>query len=519
MGKLTVNMEIDVLISTAGEGKRVRKINSEINKSLLPYLNKPIIHHIIEKIPNDLKIGVLLGYKSQQVKDYLTLAFPELEITFINVDDWTSNKSGTRYSLMLAREYLRQSFWYFPCDGIYENTNFMSEIFLEDVFIVEKIDHNQAINYLTFTLDDNRIVKQYFKSNHIAGDYAFTGVMKIKDKDEFFNKLEESNSNEFVSIIPKQSLTYDANGWKDFGNHNKYIEELSKTEGFDFSKSGEYTYQLNDKIIKWWADPTVSSQKLEKPRIIADVFPKKIESLNQFLLYEKAKGKSFYEGLNPERLNLLLDWLKNKVWFPEEIDIKGNLSQFYKEKSISRINLLGNRTEREDYNPRYINNIKVKPWQWHLDHIKWSYLIEENYPSFIHGDLQFDNVIYDQETDKFILIDWRHDFSGLTSVGDLYYDFAKMLGGIYVNYQEIKKGKFSFDCTHSRVLFELPNVYEKTELISILELHAKQIGLDVRKIRELVPLIFWNMAPLHKEPFSNLCWSLGILHYEMLDQE
>jgi dTDP-glucose pyrophosphorylase len=66
-------MEIDVLISTAGEGSRLHKISTEINKSLLPYSNKPIIYHIIEKIPRDLSIGILLGYKSQQVKEGYTI--------------------------------------------------------------------------------------------------------------------------------------------------------------------------------------------------------------------------------------------------------------------------------------------------------------------------------------------------------------------------------------------------------------------------------------------------------------
>ena len=122
------------------------------------------------------------------------------------------------------------------------------------------------------------------------------------------------------------------------------------------------------------------------------------------------------------------------------------------------------------------------------------------------------------DTNKFILIDWRYDFSGLKLEGDLYYDFAKMLGGIYVNYQDIKKGKFQFSCKNGEVKFKLPAVNEKKELIEILESRADRIGLDITKVRELVPLIFWNMAPLHKEPFSDLCWSLGILHYEMLSR-
>lgn len=518
MGKYNPNMQIDVLISTAGEGTRLRKVNSEINKSLLPYMNKPIIYHIIEKIPSELKIGVLLGYKSEQVKDFLTLAYPDREFIYIYVDDWTSSNSGTKYSLLFARKLLRNSFWYFPCDGIYENTSFLLEEFSEDVFLVCKIDNSKAHHYLTFILDGKRILKQFFKSTKVAGDYAFTGVMKIISKDKFFSRLEKSNSKEFISIIPEKSLVYLTKDWKDFGNSEIYEEEISKTEGFDFSKTGEYTYQLNEMIVKWWSNPIIAKNKLEKPRIKQDVFPKNIKSLNQFLSYSKAPGSSFYENVNQKNFIALLDWLKTELWSPIKMDITGNLVQFYKNKTLARLDLLGDRKLGKNYNPKNINGIDVKPWQHYFENIQWDILTQKNEPAIIHGDLQFDNIIYNHETNKFILIDWRYDFSGLKLGGDLYYDFAKMLGGIFVNYQDIKKGKFEFNCENGNVRFEVPVVNEKRELIEILESYADKIGLDITKVRELVPLIFWNMAPLHKEPFSDLCWSLGILHYEMLNR-
>ena len=171
MEKSTANMEIDVLISTAGEGSRLHKINSEINKSLLPYLDKPIIYHIIEKIPYNLNIGILVGYKSQQVKDFLTLAFPQRQIIYIDVDDWNSSKSGTKYSLMFARKILNKSFWYFPCDGVYENMDFLLKDFEEDVFVVSKIDQEVAFHYLTFIIRSKRIVEQFFKSTGASGGY------------------------------------------------------------------------------------------------------------------------------------------------------------------------------------------------------------------------------------------------------------------------------------------------------------------------------------------------------------
>jgi hypothetical protein len=91
-----------------------------------------------------------------------------------------------------------------------------------------------------------------------------------------------------------------------------------------------------------------------------------------------------------------------------------------------------------------------------------------------------------------------------------------MIGGIHMNYQEIKKGNFKFSYADDAARLEVPSLPESRELITILEKHAKDYGLEINKLHALVPLIFWNMAPLHKEPFSNLCWCLGILHFENL---
>ena len=44
-------------------------------------------------------------------------------------------------------------------------------------------------------------------------------------------------------------------------------------------------------------------------------------------------------------------------------------------------------------------------------------------PVNFHGDLHFENIIANKN--KFTLLDWREDFSGLKNYGDLYYDLAK----------------------------------------------------------------------------------------------
>ena len=67
-----------------------------------------------------------------------------------------------------------------------------------------------------------------------------------------------------------------------------------------------------------------------------------------------------------------------------------------------------------------------------LKQIPWD-TIYDGIPSFIHGDLQFDNVLYNHQTDSFVLLDWRQDFGGVVEYGDMYYDIAKMRG----NYSQL----------------------------------------------------------------------------------
>ena len=153
----------------------------------------------------------------------------------------------------------------------------------------------------------------------------------------------------------------------------------------------------------------------------------------------------------------------------------------------------------------------------YLQNIDWDLLINEYRTTFIHGDLQFDNIIFNPEINKFTLIDWRHDFGGLKIFGDLYYDFAKLLGGIYQNYRLIKGGNLSFEFsqTDSKAKITVPSLQNKGELIVILEDKVNKMGLSMEKIELLVPLIYWNMSPLHKEPFANICWCLGLKYFEI----
>ena len=71
-----------------------------------------------------------------------------------------------------------------------------------------------------------------------------------------------------------------------------------------------------------------------------------------------------------------------------------------------------------------------------LRKINWDEFYDCIPTKIFHGDLQFDNII---KTDSdFKLIDWRSDFGGNTTYGDVYYDLAKLYGGVLISYKNMK---------------------------------------------------------------------------------
>jgi choline kinase len=507
-------MKADVVISTAGPGSRMTGRYPDIHKTLLPYQGMPILYHIISKIPQSLTICIILGYKAEQIRDFLALAFPEQNFEFIYVDDWSSDNSGTAYSLKLAKDAVQERFWYLPCDGVYTHMDFIDLESEENCFVISQVDTKESSQYLTIFTQNRRIISKCFKIEVNAEViYAFTGAMKIVNRDNFYKKLDALNCREFIDAIDLGELTYVTKNWVDLGNPESY-EKFSSNSEFDFSKKDEFTFELNDYILKWWSDSEIVESKLKKPKYLAGAFPKNSTAKGQFYRYDFVQGENFYDLVTPKNFTNFLNWMVSEVWEKQTIEMKEDLLDFYKVKTTSRIEMLESRLTSPEYNPSNVDNIKVKNWKYYFNSIDWDLLIYCNYPSFIHGDLQFDNIIYQNKINKFILIDWRHEFGGLKLYGDLYYDFAKLLGGILHNYKLIKKGKFSMNYESGRAMISIPSAPNRDELIKVLFKTAKSLNLNTRKIWLLVPLILWNMAPLHKEPFSNICWNLGLKYFE-----
>lgn len=73
-----------VFIPCAGVGSRLKEhTGNHINKALVSVNHKPVISHIVEKFPVETNFVIALGHKGQDVKDFLSLAYPERHFTFV----------------------------------------------------------------------------------------------------------------------------------------------------------------------------------------------------------------------------------------------------------------------------------------------------------------------------------------------------------------------------------------------------------------------------------------------------
>ena len=114
-----------------------------------------------------------------------------------------------------------------------------------------------------------------------------------------------------------------------------------------------------------------------------------------------------------------------------------------------------------------------------------------------------------EELQKFVLIDWRHEFGGLMNVGDIYYDLSKLYKGIILSDELIKEGRFTFDISGNSVYY---NYFLNSSLMDAKEDYEdfiKENGFDLDKVKIITAISLLNMSPLHNYPFNFLVYYLG----------
>jgi len=511
-------MKFPVCILTAGKGSRMGPYAGVINKALLPYQGKAILSHIMDGFPAGTPFVIALGHRGDQVRDYLTAAHPDDNITYVTVDNYDQPGSGPGYSIWCCRKHLQQPFYFVAADTLAEFNR--RESGAGNWAGVGLLPPETAKRMCNFTANaDGFIDKIYDKTlpPNAAPVMSFAGLMFIKDYQLFWDALakpgtvagEVQISAGLKALVAAGNLRAREVSWMDFGILDDYRRLAISPLPYDFSKTDEFIYFRADRVIKFFSDPQITARRVEKGNLRPEIFPHIARVGEQFYYYARIPGDSLQGELTPSLYEKYINWLDENLWqIPRKLNadtFAAGCRKFYEDKTRERLKLFYERCP-DFIEPQTVNGAVVRPMDELLAQIKFDELAI-GIPRFIHGDLHPDNTIYDG--DKFTLIDWRQDFAGEIMYGDWYYDLAKLLGCIYVNYDLIKLGLMKVRRDGAALEFDYARRANTFAYQEILREYAARYGLEWRRIMILTALIYLNMAPLHTAPFDALLYGLA----------
>ncbi|AGH96555.1 aminoglycoside phosphotransferase family protein [Pseudobdellovibrio exovorus] len=443
-------------------------------KVLRPYQQKALISHVLEKCSDKDTFFVVTDNMSSQIQDYLSVAHPDCQFSYLNsstkeIKDWLTRLPKEEKILLVSADFIIHSdVASSPSNWIGVCGNSLACALQLDVLQLLWVLDNRPNITLDISLEETaQAIKDQFKTEQIL--MAATNVSS------------------------EESL------------HNMNSLEAA----YDFGKPDEQLYIFNNRVVKFFEDSRVAQCRVEKSRLVSNIFPEIERHQNSFFSYKYQPGLTLYRDSSLERFKQLIHWLENNLWRDisnGHVNIQDICKKFYYDKTLHRVQQFNKKYS--NFNIQIVNSKRIRPLPELFKIFPWKDVFA-GHPSFIHGDLQPDNIIFDKEKNKFCLIDWRQDFGGEISYGDIYYDFAKLWAGINVNYDSIKQSKFSYLESENSCEIFYEGHEHKEEVMHYLENFIADRGFSVARVRLLAALIYINMSALHKNPFDKMLYVLG----------
>jgi NDP-sugar pyrophosphorylase family protein len=506
-----------VIITTSGIGERLGEHTKYTNKSLVKVGDKYAICYIIENYDKDTHFIITLGHYGNYVKDFLTMAYPERNIEYVDVDKYQGEGSSLGYSLLKSENLLQCPFIFHCCDAIVQSPIQTSPI--KNTLYVSS--HNSNMQYSSIIVENN-IVKELNDKNSQSYDYVYTGIAYIHDYVEFWRNLNnvfvENPNNSSLSDIHaikrmmSQGITFEYNvlqDWYDTGNKTSYnkLKESFKPKYEVLEKPTESLCFISNIVIKFINDENINAKRVLRGNALYPLTPKIHSSTTNFIKMELVDGVILSEVYKHGIIYDLLQWAREHLWLYNDKNNKyiDCCKRFYILKTIKRINELPFLADERSI----INGMDCKNIQVLIENIPIELLCTDTFVQF-HGDFILDNILLDSSS-KFKLIDWRHEFDDQLTHGDLYYDLAKLRHNLILNHKNINNGLFEikYDYDENNVVVDLKCNYFHVKELEDYDRFIYKNGYNMRKIKILTALIWLNMAPLYDGKFREFLFYFG----------
>ena len=155
-----------------------------------------------------------------------------------------------------------------------------------------------------------------------------------------------------------------------------------------------------------------------------------------------------------------------------------------------------------------INGIEMPTLKSMLDRLDWEEIARGISGQF-HGDFHFENILYDEKTEEFTFLDWRQNFGDSIEIGDIYYDFGKLMHGLIVCHDLIAKDEYYVKWESDNINYDVNRKQILVKCESYFYQWLEENGFDCWKVKLMTALIYLNIAALHHHPYGLMLYGLG----------
>jgi len=508
-----------VCIPTAGIGSRLGDLTKFINKSLVSIANRPTLSHLIEQFPADVEFVIALGHKGHLVREFLELAYPHRQFFFAHVPVFEGVGSGLGLSLLACKQYLQQPFVFISCDTLVKEA-----IPFPDENWMAYADITALPSYRTLVVEREEVVNVFEKAEG-NGDTLkpYIGLAGIRDYQSFWTAMEQGGEHACQAgevygmrqLLPQKIGAYRFT-WYDTGNQDALacVRTVYHEAGAPniLEKSNEAIWFVDGHVIKFSDDQSFIANRVKRVHELRDYVPEVTDSQPHMYRYSKVAGNVLSEVVTLPLFEKLLEhgksfWVKKTLNPVETQNFHGSCERFYHDKTIERVALFYKNFSQRD-GTESINGQIMPKLDTLLNSADWGWL-SDGLPGRFHGDFHFENILWNEIDQRFVFLDWRQDFGGDLGIGDIYYDFAKLLHGLIISHELITKNFYSVTWRSGEITYDFHRKQILVECEQRFGAWIEAEGYDKKKVWTLTALIFLNIAALHHNPYSLLLFALG----------
>lgn len=378
---------------------------------------------------------------------------------------------------------------------------------------------------------ENKKISFQSKSNKDAkkhAGYAFTGIFRT-EKNNIIEVLSGiTNPSDLLYVVeklhPKIAITYNKVDWIDCGHEANYFDARAKIiESRAFNKmsidsfAGTIT-KISENVSKFcneirYVNMLPREISIYYPRVLSDlkVTDKEASVEMEYYGYPSVAEYMLYWQLDEfhwqrlfERIEAIIKRFSN---YKYSIGQKAFLD-CYVTKTIERVNEFIDSLPESYRQILLQNEIKVngqdlRNFNKMLPEIqtKSNSLYSENDFCIVHGDLCFNNILYDLRSGIVRLVDARGSFGPnvVGIYGDIKYDLAKFTHSAIGHYDFIVNNLFECEIKENGINYCF-NTRECVPYIKELcNTLVRNFGYKINDIYFIVGLLFVSMCPLHRD--------------------